>query len=905
MQRHFDQYRWHAARALAAALIALIAISACAGPGATPPTAQPSADTTAPASPTEGAAEPASAVTIGFAAPEFERQAYEPLIAAFNEQNPGVRVEFVALNEGPAQSFDQMMRQMVSSADTAATFFLRPEDIKNGLVRDLAPLIDADPTFDRDDFYAGALAPAGANEGIYLVPRIMHLALLSYNKDLWARRGLSAPKPDWTWNDLLAAAEQLAQKRGDTVDVYGLSDGNGGMTALAGLLVASGLDLATPAEQVRFERPEVAAALERVAALAKSGAIYVSADAENRQQPEAFLKMIADQQLAIWFGEPVIIGPDVPKPAFAVGTAPLPPSGGAGFSGTEGYIMSSGSTHPAEAWRWLSFLSRQEFSRPFMGGGSVSMVPARKSLAELSGYWKRLDQETSAAVQAALARRESPLTGFSTDRRAGEVLGQALAAVVGGKRSVSQALADAQALLDKQIAAAQATPSPTPDAAPIVVATPAASGPAPGATTISFNVPFFQSNQLRRLASEFNKQHPDLFIEVKSMQLDQKATLSKMADGADCFYWPDPASASQISGTLDLRPLVDADPELKIDDYPAALLAPFKRGTALYGLPYQFRPPALTYNQTAFDAAGLAHPNATWTADDFLNAAKQLTSGGASDSPSDKRYGYATLGAQTDDLLLFMSLFGAQPTRAGAANFTEAQVEQAARFYIDLLRNYSPHKQLQGYARSLMMDGEAFRLIDEGRVGMWFDSGGFQIVMIGPGAPGRQNYTRAIAPPPGADKATANDLQTSGLYISATSQHTEACWQWLKFLSGDLSALEGNFPARRSLAESDAFLKSAPAGAAEVYAGYRAALDRVPEASAQTGERVDLFWFFRAVDRALQGKDLGRELADAQALTERYLTYVRSGGVADACAKQTDPAYDGFAGAAEREMDVR
>ena len=35
---------------------------------------------------------------------------------------------------------------------------------------------------------------------------------------------------------------------------------------------------------------------------------------------------------------------------------------------------------------------------------------------------------------------------------------------------------------------------------------------------------------------------------------------------------------------------------------------------------------------------------------------------------------------------------------------------------------------------------------------MWFDlPGGVQIVMIGPET-GRQNYTRAIAPPPGADK---------------------------------------------------------------------------------------------------------------------------------------------------------
>jgi len=37
----------------------------------------------------------ASAVTIGFAAPEPERSAYKPPIAAFNAQNSDVRIEFV------------------------------------------------------------------------------------------------------------------------------------------------------------------------------------------------------------------------------------------------------------------------------------------------------------------------------------------------------------------------------------------------------------------------------------------------------------------------------------------------------------------------------------------------------------------------------------------------------------------------------------------------------------------------------------------------------------------------------------------------------------------------------------------------------------------------------------------
>ncbi|MCG8347451.1 MAG: hypothetical protein MI924_06680, partial [Chloroflexales bacterium] len=58
---------------------------------------------------------------------------------------------------------------------------------------------------------------------------------------------------------------------------------------------------------------------------------------------------------------------------------------------------------------------------------------------------------------------------------------------------------------------------------------------------------------------------------------------------------------------------------------------------------------------------------------------------------------------------------------------------------------------------------------------------------------------------------------------------------------------------------------------------------------------LDYYWFFRAVDRALQGGDLEQELADAQDLTEQHLACVRSGAPAGVCARQVAPDYQGFA----------
>jgi hypothetical protein len=60
------------------------------------------------------------------------------------------------------------------------------------------------------------------------------------------------------------------------------------------------------------------------------------------------------------------------------------------------------------------------------------------------------------------------------------------------------------------------------------------------------------------------------------------------------------------------------------------------------------------------------------------------------------------------------------------------------------------------------------------------------------------------------------------------------------------------------------------------------------------GWQIDYYWFFRAIDHALQGKNLERELANAQTLTEQYLACVRGGAKGSICATQVDPSYQGW-----------
>ncbi len=199
------------------ALIAALVLGACSFDT---PSEPPAGDQT----PEAGAT--ADHVTITFGAISFMRQVYEPLIQAFNADHPGITVQFVSLDEAYQSSGDYsaQTRQIVSMADTAEAP-ASEEQFNLGLLYDLKPLMNADPSFNSDDFYPNALSSATAGNGaIYKLPQTLEIPLLFYNSDLWAAHGLAAPKPGWTWRDVEAAAQQIAQKQGNTIALYGLAD---------------------------------------------------------------------------------------------------------------------------------------------------------------------------------------------------------------------------------------------------------------------------------------------------------------------------------------------------------------------------------------------------------------------------------------------------------------------------------------------------------------------------------------------------------------------------------------------------------------------------------------------------------------------------------------------------------
>jgi ABC-type glycerol-3-phosphate transport system substrate-binding protein len=231
--------------------------------------------------------------------------------------------------------------------------------------------------------------------------------------------------------------------------------------------------------------------------------------------------------------------------------------------------------------------------------------------------------------------------------------------------------------------------------------------------------------------------------------------------------------------------------------------------------------------------------------------------------------------------------------------FTDPEVRAALQWYIDLLQQTSPQQTLQGYSESNSDDLTTYDLVAAGRVGMWLDFGELQGDDYRPEVNQRLNELRTVTLPPlGNAGISVDDVTATGLYISATTAAPDACWRWLNFVSRTPQLItNGLYPARASVARSEALLARTDAGTTAFLQTYHERLyGRIaPFGNATALQRLDPFWLYRAVDRALQGADLAAELADAQIFTEQYLVCIQSGEAPGSCARQVDPTYDGFA----------
>jgi ABC-type glycerol-3-phosphate transport system substrate-binding protein len=161
-----------------------------------------------------------SPVTIRFATHRQDQADFEALALECSDLNPSTHADVVPFGQVTSDDYGVDTLEVVSAVDTAYQAIRREASLQ-GLYRDLTPFLEADASFEPDDFFPGLLEAFRWDGRTWALPSQVPLDLVFYNRRLFDEGGVPYPSPEWTRDDFLAAAQALTVRRGDDILQYG------------------------------------------------------------------------------------------------------------------------------------------------------------------------------------------------------------------------------------------------------------------------------------------------------------------------------------------------------------------------------------------------------------------------------------------------------------------------------------------------------------------------------------------------------------------------------------------------------------------------------------------------------------------------------------------------------------
>ena len=144
-------------------------------------------------------------------------------IERFQEQNPGIQVEYV--NGIGTDSYSEWLAQQILMGTEPDVYFVLPEDFNlmaaSGALEPLDSRMDADPDFDRDAYYPACLRAGQADGRQYALPYESVPTMMFVNKTILEENGISLPGNRWTWDDFYHICSQVTDVEEHRFGVYG------------------------------------------------------------------------------------------------------------------------------------------------------------------------------------------------------------------------------------------------------------------------------------------------------------------------------------------------------------------------------------------------------------------------------------------------------------------------------------------------------------------------------------------------------------------------------------------------------------------------------------------------------------------------------------------------------------
>ena len=821
---------------------------------------------------------------ISLAVPEIMEDAFtDAVLSEFEAQHPGVRVELrpTMMMGAPTPAYEDIQahladtRDYVSSADVllVENANLSVEATRAGLFMDLSPLASADTTLNAGDFLPQAWESFQWDRGLWALPAAADVYLLLYNPAAFDEANIAYPHAGWTIDDFAAAARALSKVNADGETEPGFFDYATSDYLLRSLLGAS---------------------------LTDSGAVETTPDFSNAQL-EHFLTTWQDLReegviggfgggnvRVIAIGGSADEGPPMTiQRSFGLATFPgnpdaVPPSGSllpGGFAGLEvqGFAVSAGTTEPQLAYELAKFLT----SSPTVANGLFGMTPARRNLAgvqpaeQTEGRGRIFDiasltyaPEAQAIVDAGFANAIPVKAMVFT-----EYIGAALRLMEDDGLDAVSALQtmEAQVIANlNQAAVARADTT-------VIVATPVPLVElGPGEIALDFAIASFVSplpNQERwqQIVNDFVASDPT--VGRINLETDFDQNLDNIAAQYDCFYLPTNAvPGGSLSSLISLDPYLDADPTFNRDDIINGILEQVAFDNRIWAYPLAIQPEVLRYSPALFEQAGIPLPQAGWTANEFVEALRQLKP--SVDDPTP----FIPRDASGQYLYALINAFGGLPfdqrTEPPTISFTDPATVDAIRQALDLAKDgyieYSELGQAGGGVNIAVVVGGA-----EDDAPLYTHTlGAFSFfTRLNEDGNIQQDSYQYVTYPRGSQYTPITfDINTA--YISAEADDPDACYRWIRALAQHPDLFSA-MPVSRSIIEDPSNPPALTALYQQIEATLAAPNTIITPSALRVGGAANIwqkYWLQRAFDRyVLEDKDLEAELAEAEQFTRDYL----------------------------------
>ncbi|MEV0390610.1 ABC transporter substrate-binding protein [Nonomuraea sp. NPDC050643] len=392
-------------------------------------------------------------ITIWHGQEDASAKSIEKLVTRFNQSHPDIKVS----TESGGATADGMLPK-ITAALTSDSFpdiaYLygswAPNIARNPKTADLTEFVK-DPKIGWQDFWGSEREAVTVGGKVIGFPAVVDNMVVLYNKKLFAKAGVEAPKPDWTWDDFRAMAKRVTDPgAGVFGTTWPISGGEEAVWGLWPMVWQAGGDILTADhKKAAFNSPAGQQALGRLRDMAVTDkSVYLDSSPAEKGQ-----KLFESERLGMFMSGPWVL-PDLQAAGIEYGVAQLPGTNGnhETISGPDNWVVFEHDERRVKAAAtFLAWLTAAERQLEWMS--DTGSLPIRESITKLPGYkdyvakYQGIEVISTNLVNAKRVR--PPTTRYP---RVSAFVAEAIAEALLGKTDAKTALDQAAAKSDAALA---------------------------------------------------------------------------------------------------------------------------------------------------------------------------------------------------------------------------------------------------------------------------------------------------------------------------------------------------------------------------------------------------------------------------------------------------------------------